>query len=396
MKIKFGKQIVVLLALILVFTACQPTSNEIPEDLAGKKEYLNQLQNQMGELKVKVKKVEDQIKELDPNATKDPIPVTTQTIAKQEFVKSIELQGNVEAKESAYISAETGGRIIYLNIEEGDYVRRGQIVGKIDNETLENSIAEVETALDLATETYERQKKLWDQEIGSEIQYLQAKNNKERLEKNLATLQTQLKKANITSPLSGFVEMKMQKAGEMAAPGNPIALIINTGSVKVVVDAPDKMIKSIKTGDKVSVTFPAFNKTFDAKVSKIGKTINPSNRTFEVEIAVDNKEGNLKPNLLAMVTITEEVIEDIVMVPMEVVQQNVSGDYFVYISKLGEDGQYASYTPVEIGISNGGNMIVTSGLEVGDVLIIDGGRIVSDNDLINPVTSNSEELSELQ
>lgn len=387
------KLMIFLLGMFLISGMISCNNNGvIPEDLPGKKKYASKLKSEINKLKKDLKTVTEQIKELEPEMEVTKVPVTTQVIGKNTFSKNIQLQGNVEAKESAMIASETGGRIVYLKLEEGGYVKRGQIVGKVDMETVENSIEEVKTGLELANNVYDRQKRLWDKKIGSEIQFLQAKNNKERLEKSLVTLTSQLKKQNIVSPISGYVLNKFQDAGELAGPGTPIAQVISSGNVKVVTAVPDNMVASVKRGQQVNVFFPAIDKTIKAKVSKVGKVINPANRTFDIEINVNNPKGLLKPNLMALVDVNESTIKDVITLPFSVVQQDVMGEYYVYLVKEGEKGKMAQKTIIETSDNEDGNVIITSGVQEGDEVIMKGARIVNNSDLVDIVVE--EPISE--
>lgn len=374
-----------ILLIVLLFMACKP-SNTIPEDLEGKKKYLKKLQSQAQKLKSDIKSLEKSIAALEPPKEKPTVPVSVISASSGMFLKKTELQGNVEAKESAFITSEMGGRIVRLNVEEGRYVRKGQLVGRVDGEMVDKSIDEVNTALALAKEAYDRQKRLWDQEIGSEMQFLQAKNNKERLEKSLATLETQKRKTAIYSPLSGYVEQKFQKVGELAGPGNPIAQVVNTSNLVVRVDVPENMISSVKKGHQVELYFPALDIKKNARITRVGKIISPANRTFNIEIKIANGNGDLKPNLLALVTVVEGKVENAIAIPAEVIQKDISGKNFVYIAKQTGSEKLVEKVYVEIGDSSEGNIVVTGGLTGGEQVIIDGARNVSIGDKLEIVS----------
>ena len=378
------KRFIFLLTLGVFISSCQkPSSAELPADLDGLKTVLKEKKASLKSLEKEIEEIESSISELEPPVEKSKKAVTT-IIAKADVFNSYsELQGNIESSEAVMISAEMGGRITSLTINEGDYVSKGQVVGTVDMETVRKSLQEIQTSLELANTVFERQKKLWDQNIGSEIQYLQAKNNKERLEKSLETLKSQLNKESIVSPMSGYVEMKFLKAGEMTAPGTPIASVINTSSVKAVIDVPENLIGKVKKGDKVSLSFPALGIEKEARVNLVGRSINSANRTFKIEINLNNSEGLLKPNLLVLAKINDKTFKDAIAVPVELVQQDISGTSFVYTVAQGEEGLYAQKNIVETGISYDGKIIVLSGLTNGDELINKGARGLAEQDLID-------------
>ena len=206
------RYILFILFISILGTSCQPTDTEMPTDLAGLKTLLKKEETKVKALEKKITKIEDEIAKLEPPTEKVKKSVTTFKLEAEEYKSYTELQGNIESSDGVMISAEMGGRITSLTIDEGNFVRKGQVVGTVDMESLKSSISELETSLELAATVYDRQKRLWDQQIGSEIQYLQAKNNKERIEKSLVTIRTNLSKESIKSPMSGYVDMMFLKS----------------------------------------------------------------------------------------------------------------------------------------------------------------------------------------
>ncbi len=375
------KHYILYILLGLLFFSCQP-KDEIPEDLEGKKKYLIEKKKSLQELEGKIEEIEEQIAELEPPKEKPRKAVTTFGLEPKEFKSYTELQGSVQSSDAVNVSSETGGRLTSFTIDEGDYVKKGQIVGRVDMETLQKQIQEIEKSLELAETVFIRQQKLWDQNIGSEIQFLQAKNNKERLEKSLETLSSNLSKANIASPMSGYVDRIYLKAGETTGPGTPIATIVNTSTVKAVVDVPENMVSAVKKGQRVKVLFPALNKERNERISMIGRSIDPANRTFKIEINMSNPGSVLKPNLLTLVELNDKTIDDALMVPVELIQQDVSGNTFIYTVAEGEEGPYAQKNIVETGESFNGEILITSGLSAGDQVINVGARGLAEEDLI--------------
>ena len=275
---------ILLLSLltVLAISACKPVS-EFPEDLEGKKEMLSQLRSQSNNLKAKIDQLESEIEALEPVKLQLEKLVTAMNVEKNDFKRYIDIQGSVAASNTVMASSEMGGRIITMNLEEGDYVRAGSLVAKLDVESINKQITEIEKSLELAEDMYIRQESLWNQKIGSEIQYLQAKNNKERLEKSLETLRFQLTKALVYAPISGFAEMVFLKKGEFAGPGAPIVQIMNTNTVKIVADVPESLLGKVKKGEMVEIEFPALDESRKGRVTLIGRSIDPANRTFKVE-----------------------------------------------------------------------------------------------------------------
>ena len=380
------KNILSLFFITALLFACSQSNGTYPEDLAGKKALLKVKKAEMAEIKSLVDQLNREIRDLDPSFEKKVSLVTVEPVHQKDFRRYIEIQGIIVSDDVVNVSAETMGRIVALNVKEGQSVRRGQLVAKLDLESLQKQINEIQTSLDLANTVYDRQKRLWDQNIGSEIQYLEAKNNKERLEKSLETLQFQLTKANIYAPISGVIDKEFSKAGEMASPGQPIVQILNTNKVKVVADVPESYLGIIKKRDWVDIHFPALNDSIKAQISQIGRTIDPANRTFKVEVATQNRSGLLKPNLLAEMLVNDLTIKNALVIPLDIVQEEVSGRKYVYVKSNSEEGDIAKKVYLETGESYLSEIVVESGLSGDEQLIIEGAKDLSENALIQIIS----------
>ena len=371
-----------LLFLPLLLFACQSEDPDaIPETLEEQRVMLKEKQQERRELERLIGQLEAKIEEADPTE-KSRALVTTIPVQREDFKHYVEIQGTVESDEVATVTVETPGRLTMQRMEVGDRVRKGQLVAKVDLEQLDKQLAELQTQLDLATDVYNRQKRLWDQNIGTEIQFLEAQTRKESLEKTLETIRFNQNKANVYAPISGVVQTVNLKAGELASPGLPIAMLMDTRDLKVVADVPEKYLSAVKRGDVVTVRFPALNKEVDAKVTRIGSTINPANRTFEVEVDMPNRDGELKPNLLAEMRINDETLENAVTVPVPLVQQEVSGRNFVYVVAQGSDGPFAKKAYVTTGDSYDGRIVITEGLDGTEQLVDEGARGLAERDLL--------------
>jgi RND family efflux transporter MFP subunit len=377
---KYLLYLITLLALISA-SSCG-SENSWPEDIEGKKTLLTAKKDSLRTIEKDIAKLVSEIAKLEPNKKKPRELVTLQKVEKIDFQHFIEIQGSVQSDEYVNASSEVGGRIIDLRVREGQTINKGALVAKLDLEAVQKQIAELEKSMELAVDVYERQKRLWDQNIGSEIQYLQAKNNKERLEKSLETINYQLTKAEVYAPSSGVVEMVNIKAGEMVSPGMPIITILNTYKVKVVANVPETYIKAIGRGEEVTIKFPALDTEKRARVTRIGNIINPANRTFEVEVEIANPKGLYKPNLLAIMMVNDNTYKDVPTVPIEMVQQEVSGRSFVYIKSEGADGSFAKKVYVKTGDNYDGKIVITEGLIGGEEILVDGARVVAENALI--------------
>lgn len=370
-----------LLLILISVSACQTESDKWPEDLEGKKALLKEKKQEINDIQADVDKLNEEILKLEP-PKEEKVLVSTELIKLDTLRRYSSIQGSVQSDDIVFASSETGGRLISVNVQEGQYVKRGRLIANVDLSSIEKQMDELRTSLDLATTTFERQKRLWDQEIGSEMQYLSAKYNKERLEKSIATLQNQLAKANVYAPTSGVIETKFLQTGELAGPGAPIVKILNTNKLKVTADVPESYLKSLKRGDRVELYFPALDKTIDSRIILLGKTIDPSNRTFKIEMAVSNAKGDLKPNLLTEVKVNDLNLEGVIVIPVNIIEEDVEGNKYVYLASQKDGKSYAKKTFIKTSESADGEIVVTEGLSIGDQLVTVGGSSVRENSLL--------------
>lgn len=391
------KHLYIILGFFII-ASCQPTAeppiNELT--LEEKKVRLQNLKKEALQLNSSIKELDAMILKEDPEAGK--LKKTLVTTLKPEFGDFdhyVEIQGGVEAKRIVGASSELGGRLITMLGQEGNYIRQGALLASVGAETFDRQRAELETALSLARTTYERQANLWKQNIGSEMQYLQAKNRVESIEQSLATLQTQKAKVNVYAPISGIIQMVNAKAGEVVAPGQPIVQIINTATVKVIANLPESLLGKIRRGKKVLIKFPSLEKEVSARVSRVGATINPENRTFEVEVQLPNRGGTLKPNLLAYMLINDESVKDAVSIPTERIQQDVSGQDFIYVIDTTTDGHFTAVKrTLMTGLNYEGQTVVEEGLAKTDVVIDRGFKDVDDGGYVNIQAADPSETKE--
>jgi RND family efflux transporter MFP subunit len=385
------KYMYLLVLTILMGCGASNTQNEgLPEDLEELKSLRRDKVAEIKRMNSELEEIDLKIYEVDVNRVVLRKLVTTKKVETQSFEHFSTVQGAVESDDIVSISSEIGGKLTAMYLKEGQAVKKGQLVAKLDMEALNKQVAELQTQLDLAEDVYERQKRLWDQKIGSEVQYLQAKNAVDRLKKGMETINHQLTKANLYAPISGVVDMVNLKSGETAGPGTPIAMILNTYNLKMVADVPENYLGKINKGDRVKVNFPALGREIEAPVSLIGRKIDPTNRTFKVEVNLQNRDGQLKPNLLAELTFQDFSIEDVIVVPQAMVQQEVTGKFFVFVKGIKDRELIAEKRYVVSGESYEGDVVIESGLNIGDEMIDDGALGLSENDLITIIKADDE------
>ena len=367
-------------SIIFAFiTACGATGN----DIESKKTKLEELKQQVSEIEDEITKIEEEISAADTTQKKEPATViTTALVSTGTFEHYIEVQGTAESKENVMISSEMAGTITGVLIRDGDKVSKGQVLVQIDDVVLRNNIEELETSLELAAIIFERQKNLWDQKIGSEIQYLQAKNQKESLEKKLTTLTSQVEKTLVKAPISGTVDEVFAKTGEMGVPGEPMVRIVNLENIYLKADVSETYVASFKMGDNVRINFPSLGVKTEGYISAIGQFINPQNRTFKVEAVLKNKDVVLKPNMLALISFRDLAIENAIMIPTKYIQISRDEDY-VFVVNIRDGKKVAKKVTIEMGESFQGKTVVRSGLSERDELVAEGSKYVANGEAIS-------------
>ena len=359
------------------------SSEEKKSDLASKKQELAELKNQQSELSTKIRALEAEVAKLDPKQAEQTRvkQVTVAPLTATTFKHFVELQGTIDAKNNVQVSPKSGGAITAVYVKEGDAVKAGTVLAKIDDQILRESLEEIKNQLTLANTVYEKQANLWKQQIGTEIQYLQAKNNKEGLEKRLATLNAQLSQSNVTSPISGIVDRVNVKAGETAMPGVGIVNVVNLSQLKVVAKVADTYAGSVRQGDAVIVRFPDINKELTTRISFVSTTVDPLSRTFTIEAPLPS-DNSLKPNMLAQVKINDISKAKSIVINQNLVQSTENGQ-LVYVAVNENNKKIAKARQVKTGLSYGGKIEITDGLQAGDQIITQGYQELVDGQPIN-------------
>lgn len=364
------------LALLVGVVSCSAQKDE----LADKKDQLESYKSEAAALKVSIQELEDEISRLDPEFRKNQrksVLITTIQPEKGDFEHYVEVTGSVLSKKNVNISSELSGRIEEIVTREGMSIRKGQVIAIIDSESVERSLAEIQTQLDLAKTIFEKQERLWNQQIGTEIQYLEAKNRMETLEKNLASLQLQKDKSTVRAPFDGTVEELLVRVGELVQPGTPIVNMIGEDDLFIEGDISERYIGILDQGDSVSIRFPSIDKTLKTKVTAIGSVINPDNRTFKVEVFLPRMDL-VKPNMLSVLNIKDYENSEAVIVPTYLILQDNKGSYVFVV----EEG-LARKKYVERGMTYEGKTEILEGLEGTENLVDKGFREVGDNFNVN-------------
>jgi RND family efflux transporter MFP subunit len=362
--------------LLLSFGVASCTGN----DLDAKKAELEGLKSQLSEITTQIKALEAELIAADPAfaaASKKSLLITTVAAKKGEFTHFVEVTGSVLSKKNVNISAETGGRILDIPAIEGMRMSKGQVLAKIDSESMQRSLEELENNLSLARTVFEKQQRLWNQKIGTEIQYLESKSRKEGLEKSLASLRTQMAKAAVRAPFNGTVETVRVRVGELVQPGSQMFQFVGESDLFIEADISESYIGVLAKGDSVEITFPSIKKTITTKVSATGSIINPNNRTFKVEVFLPSLP-EVKPNMISILKIQDYKNKESVIVPSHLILADTKGDYLFAV----ENG-VAKKKYVTRGYTSGDQTEIVEGLVGTEMLVDKGFREVGDNFSVN-------------
>ena len=306
-------------------------------------------------------------------ATVAATPVSVMNAKPESFKSYLEVQGRVDFDQNATVGSRAAGSLTSIRVQRGDRVGKGQVLATVDASILDASAAELRTRMDLARIVYEKQKSLWDQQIGTEIQYLTAKNNYQALQRNLATLNQQKALYNVVAPFAGSVDEVLPKLGEITAPGAPVVRLTSGTGGKILADVSEAYGNSIKAGDNAVVTIPDLSDAeIPATVRVVSRSINATSRTFTVELRLKNaKAADLRPNMVATVRIQNYAAASATVIPVDIVQHDEENSY-VYVVAQEAGKAVAKKRIIKTGNTYNGKVEVTSGL-TGKDRIISGG-----------------------
>lgn len=375
-------------SLLLVLVSCG--SNEAPstdklieqKNIAGLEQKRSELVNQIELLNNELGRVTDAVDRLD--TTKKRALVTVMELTPKVFKHKTSVQSIIKTDQNMMLQPEFMGAVASIEVVEGQKVRKGELLMHIDDGGLAENVELQQAQTNLAKTVFDRQKRLWDQQIGSEIEFLQAQTNYESQRNRLAQLQDQLEKALIKAPFSGQVDDILVEEGQVVAPGQtPLLRLVNTDEMYVEADVPETYLPSIKKGTEVIVDVPVVGASFNSKITHRATHISTENRTFKVTAAVA-AGVELSPNLISTLHIYDYVNPDALMIPLSIVSENASGEEFVYSVNANNKAQKIF---IKTGRSQDGFIEVTDGLKAGAVIIEEGARLVKENQPVQ-ITNN--------
>ncbi len=390
------KNLIYLVLIAVVLSSCGGGNNGSVEsiiagnDLEAIRAKRAEISNQQKALDKEIQSLDSVIAALDDNAK---LPLVTTIEAKTEkFDHYLELQGDVMTKQNVLIYPEIAGTLNRVYVKEGQKVKKGQLLASIDDGGLSSQLAQMKTQAALEKTTFERQKRLWEQNIGSEIQYLQAKTAYEAQESAVKQMQSQVAKSTIRAPFSGIIDDVIKDQGTVVGPGqgSEVFRIVNLSNMYIEVEVPESHLPNVVPGKNVHVYFPVLGDSVTTKVRQTGNFINPSNRSFTVEIPVPSNNGKVKPNLTAKVMINDYTNENAILIPQSIVSENAAGEQYVYLvnaDSISTDA-VAQKSVITTGKTQGDYVEVLSGVNSGDGIIDEGARSVKEGQKVKIKVSN--------
>lgn len=381
------KLIAILPFAVLILSGCGGESKPDLDSLIAEgnlevlKAHKKELYDQQTALTADLKRI-DSVLESKEGSGKIPL-VSTLSVVSAPFDHFLELQGDVQTKQNILLYPEMPGILVQVLVKEGDQVQKGQLLARIDDGGMSSGLEQLRTQAKLAATTFERQKRLWEQKIGSEIQYLQAQTNFEASQNAVRQAESQLAKASIRAPFSGIIDDVLQEQGSTVNPASGAAVfrLVNLSEMYVEVDVPESYIESVKPGKEVQIYFPVLGDSLVTKVRQTGNFINPANRSFTIEIPVKNQSGEIKPNLTAKVSINDYSNPEALLIPPAVISENADGEQYVYVAEnIDENGiGIAKKRVITTGQSQGNAIEVLSGINPGEQIITEGARRVRED-----------------
>jgi len=372
------KKFSTIVFIALFFASC--SNSELSKKEAEEK--IHEYQNQIAELNDKINELKP-IANANDTSSSNILKISVLEVSKTNFEKHFTTSASLEAVNSAFISPEMNGQVKKIYVSEGSFVKQGELLVSLNDNILKSSLVELETALGLAEIVFKKQSELWSKKIGSELEYLQAKNSKESLENKIASLKVQIELTKIKAPISGIIDAINIKVGEMASPGMPIINLVNLDKIYVNANISESYLATLSKGDKIEVSFASFPElNIQSTIQRIGNIVEPGNRTVKIQAVINNTNNKLKPNMIAQVKLNDYASQNSVAIPSILIRDDLDGAY-VYIVKENNGKKEAKKQYVKTGKSNNEKTVVVEGLVEGDLVISEGYNLVKNGSLVN-------------
>lgn len=386
------KNSIITFSLSLLLLACGQnkeeikTVNQTPSNLEELKLQKSNYTAQINSLNQELKEVDEAIKSL--TGTEKRTLVTAFQATSKVFNHTVDVQANIKTRQNLLLAPEFGGRLEQILVQEGQEVKKGTLLAIIDDAGLQDQLDQMKLQLELSKTTFERTQRLWDQKIGSEMMYLEAKTRYKTQQKQVDQMREQLSKTKIYAPFNGVIDEITARKGETVAPGtSPILRIVNLNKMYIESDVPENYLKNITKGSKATVTIPVLNETQNTVIRQTGNFIQPSNRTFRIEAPLDNPTGLIKPNLNARLSVIDYSNPEAIMVPLRVIRENAKGETFVFVLNTpDENGGYTSAQHfVSLGKSQNEMVEIIEGINANDLVVDEGVSLLVDGQKVTRI-----------
>jgi len=379
---------------IIFFISCGPKKTKSTEEVLASGDYTliqkkkGEIKTQINDLKVELNKLNYILEKMDTD--KNLFLVSAIKLKQKKFNHYLNFQGSLDTDQNVVVYPELPGLLKNIYVQQGNKVKKGQLIAKISDNGLTDQLEQLELQRDLAKTTFERLQKLWNQKIGSEIQYLQAETNFKSLEKKISQMKDQEDKTRILAPFDGIIDDIIADVGSNLAPGlTPILRIINIEKMKVSAEIPEIHIPSIKKNKNVKIYVPILDKQILGNISSVGNFINPNNRSFSIEIKLLNKSNELKPNMTVSLEINDYQNESAILIPSKDILEDEEGSFYVYkLVSDGNDNYKTNKVMIEKGKSYNNMTEIKTGLKEDDLIINDGLRQVEDGQIVKVISTN--------
>lgn len=383
------QKLITILIIAILFVSCSKEKKQTVDDVISGQNLVEIRKKKetivikLKEYKAKVKKLEDAISQLD-SVKKIPL-ITTFKVTTTVFKHYLELQGSVETKNNLIVYPEYSGTLTRVYVKEGQNVSKGQTLAKIDDGGMTQQLSQLKIQTELAKTTFERQQRLWNQKIGSEMAFLNAKSNYEAQVEIINQVKQQISKTIVKAPFSGIIDDIITEQGSVVAAGQSnLMRIVNLNNMYIETDVPESHIVNVRKGKSVTVNFPILEKQIDTKIKQVGNYINPINRTFKIKINVPNRDKSIKPNLTAKLKINDYTNKNAILIPQSIISENANGEQYVYIvkDKTAKNTAIVLQKTIITGKTQGDLIEVLEGLENNVEVILEGARTVNANQTV--------------
>lgn len=374
---------ILILSLSSLFFACGSKENATSIDELIKTKNITELKNKKAALEADLAKIDATLSSIDKKSEEALVEV--KAVKDTIFNHYLDIQGNIDTNQNILIQPEFSGTLVTLNVKAGDKVTKGQILGRVDDAGMSQQLASVENQYNLAKTTFERQKNLWSQKIGSEIQYLQAQTQMVSAQKAVAQIRAQVAKTIIRAPFTGTIDEVFVERGQVVAPSpQGLMRIVNLGSMYVSTAIPEIYVGKVKVGTTVEASITSIGKKYNGKVRQVAKSINPANRSFGIEVSIPNPEGLLRPNQVAKLKIIDYSNRKATVVPSGIIQTDAKGNKFVFVvTDATKNSGVAKKAIVKIGQSADNATEILSGLSSNDRVVTEGANTISEGMKVN-------------